>query len=257
MCRKKETAGILEAYHNVFLPDKPKKKAYYRTDEYYELPEEYSKILVKWVIKWKENPQGDSEFESFLDQENKKIWASSKKNKDYNFWSKRRFIVHLRWVSGLQILFIVFLLGVSASPIWIYLINCCFGTNHKLSRLLDVLPLNAGLIAGVESVFLLSIIIISIVNNKWIVVKKYQETWARKALLRHKLSNEMLKYIYSFQPYDKAVKQKRDNLFMLNVLAILDQNMEKFVQNMEEKEHGLVDDILSLKASAKSDDKDK
>ena len=244
--------GRLTAYSNVFWPEMPKKKHDYEYNGNNVLPDPYNKILEEWKTIW----TGKNEFKPFLEKEYKTICASAKKHQDYNFWSKRRFIVHLRWVSGLQILYIVFLLGVSTSPIWIYLINRCFGTKHLLRRLLDILPLNAGLIAGIEAVFLLSIIIISIVNNKWIVVKKYQETWARKALLRHNLSDEMLKYIYALEPYDEVVKQKRDKLFMLNVLAILDQNIEKFVQNMEEKEHGLIDDILSLKASAKSDAKD-
>ena len=247
----KELSNRWVAYRDVFWPNKPRKADYY-TETKFKLPDEYNKILEKWVTTW----TGKSEFKDFLEEKYIRICAGTEKHEDYNFWSKRRFIVHLRWVSGLQILYIVFLLGVSTSPIWIYLINRCFGTKHLLRRLLDILPLNAGLIAGIEAVFLLSIIIISIVNNKWIVVKKYQETWARKALLRHNLSNEMLKYIYSLEPYDADVKQKCDKRFMSNVLAILDKDMEKFVQNMEEKEHGLVDDILSLKTSAKSDAKD-
>ena len=95
--------GRWTAYSSVFWPEKPKKKHDYEYNGNNVLPDPYNKILEEWKTIW----TGKNEFKPFLEKEYKTICASAKKHQDYNFWSKRRFIVHLRWVSGLQILYIV------------------------------------------------------------------------------------------------------------------------------------------------------
>lgn len=73
---------------------------------------------------------------------------------------------------------------------------------------------------------------------KWIDIKKYQETLARHHAHRHKLDKEMFQYIYSIGNYNSPNKKKR---FIENVFRIEDENEEKFVKNMEEKERSLND----------------
>lgn len=89
-----------------------------------------------------------------------------------------------------------------------------------------------------NSLFLIPLVMLGGVVSKWIDIKKYQETWSRHSRHQHLLLTEMLKFISALEPYDCSDKRL---VFTRNVLCIWENNQMKFVQNMENKEKGLMD----------------
>lgn len=83
----------------------------------------------------------------------------------------------------------------------------------------------------------LSIVMIvpSYMVSRWIDIKKYQETWSRYTAIRTDLLQEMVKYLYDQQPYDKIDKNIQ---FMNKMLELSKQNIDNFQSNMK-KEKGL------------------
>lgn len=212
-------------------------------------------VLRKWTAVWEIGSDKEADlFVPILSSAHEKACRSAKHHRELNFEMKKRFVT-MFWTSiAAQILYIVFVGAVFSSPAWIYIINQMFKTNHSLHRLLDLIPLSASLLAAIEAAIVLFMVITSIGVNKWIQIKKCQETWARQTALKHKLNCEMIKFIYSIDGYKKGDTDKKRELFIENILAILDTNIEKFVRNLEEKEHSLTEDIIGLYKPANASD---
>ena len=212
-------------------------------------------VLCKWTEVWKSGSDKETDlFVSILSSAHEKACRSAKHHRELNFEMKKRFVTMFRASIAAQILYIVFVGAVFSSPVWIYIINQIFKTNHSLHRLLDLIPLSASLLAAIEAAIVLFMVITSIGVNKWIQIKKCQEAWARQTALKHKLNCEMIKFIYSIDGYKKGDSDKKRELFIENILAILDTNIEKFVRNLEEKEHSLTEDIIGLYKPANASD---
>lgn len=93
------------------------------------------------------------------------------------------------------------------------------------------------------AVFLLIIWGASIVN-KWIEIKKYQETWIRHSDHMYMLEKEMLKFIEEMEPYEvypARTDEQRVKKFIQNILDIEKSNQDVFSQNMNNKEKELMD----------------
>lgn len=95
---------------------------------------------------------------------------------------------------------------------------------------------------------LLSIVLYA--KEKHIGVHKYQETWVRHRNSLSKIQMEMVKYSQKLAPYDVQDGDERDMTFKIRFMEIMNENNEKFVDNMENKEISLSDlpDKLNLKA---------
>lgn len=92
-------------------------------------------------------------------------------------------------------------------------------------------------------IFFISICGAAIIN-KWIEIKKYQETWVRHSVHSYQLEKEMLKFVEEIHPYEVYPFQsdeKRCKMFIANILAIEEVNMELFSDNMNNKEKELMD----------------
>lgn len=76
---------------------------------------------------------------------------------------------------------------------------------------------------------------------KKIEIYKPQETWARHRRTLYRMQVEMIKYCECLEPYNVADRDIVDRLFTLRMLSIFDNNINKFVDNMENKEASLSD----------------
>ena len=76
---------------------------------------------------------------------------------------------------------------------------------------------------------------------KWLDIKRYQETWARRRTLQVQLDNEAARYYYRIGDYKEDDKVFNANLFLQRSLALLDENVLRFNKNMSEHEKSLTD----------------
>ena len=74
--------------------------------------------------------------------------------------------------------------------------------------------------------------------SKWLDIKKYQTTWVRHTYLLQQLNYEMLLYIYGMKCYSEFDKE---TIFMLRVLDIWRNNLDKFTRDMEQNEKEMMD----------------
>ena len=74
--------------------------------------------------------------------------------------------------------------------------------------------------------------------SKWLDIKRYQATWVRHTYLLQQLNYEMLLYIYEMKYYDEFDKEA---IFMLRVMDIWRNNLDKFTKDMEKNEKGMMD----------------
>lgn len=79
---------------------------------------------------------------------------------------------------------------------------------------------------------------------KWLDIKKFQETWARYSWHLHRLNREMLLFISGMAPYHKEDKKI---VFAKKIIRIWDENENKFVYNIGEKEKSLTNNAEILK----------
>lgn len=91
-------------------------------------------------------------------------------------------------------------------------------------------------------------VIMTRIFNKWINVKKYQETWIRHSNHRHQLDIEILKFLEKLEDYDNLDREERKILFKINIITIWNGNQKKFEENMknEEKLDGIIQNVQSL-----------
>ncbi|MBR2836036.1 MAG: hypothetical protein IKE43_10085 [Coriobacteriales bacterium] len=224
----------------VFSTELPSSSYSFSTDE------NTNKILEEWSITWgNDYPL----FKSYFIEQFKQSSSRADQNRDYNFWGKRRIVRIYNFLILAQLLYIIFLLAVFSSPLWIGLINSIFSTYFKPTFLLDSIQLDGGLIAGIEAVLLTSFAIVFISKNTWLNVKKYQETWARHRLTQYRLLHEMLRFLDKTNPYNNPGNDKR--MFIENTLAILDEDMQMFHRNLTDKEVSVLKDFLSIPETIK------
>ena len=91
-----------------------------------------------------------------------------------------------------------------------------------------------------SGVILFMFVVVARIIAKWLDVKKYQETWVRHADHKYKLDQEMFKYVQNLDQYKVTGILKR-TYFMEKVMTIWDENQQKFVKNMDEREKEMTD----------------
>lgn len=187
-------------------------------------------IFNCWEKEWKNVSgyieQKDLFFHLFIDIY-EHIQRKEKDNRMNNFKWKRLFIVML-----------------AAGPVMVFIVNILprivvkIGFIFKIPFLsgLDNQIITEGLLEelffGVEGVVLW--IFIAFLIQKWLNVKKYQETWVRHSDQKLALEQEMIKFVYEIDGYeDQNTKRK---LFVERCLEIWKINQKKFSDNMNNKE---------------------
>lgn len=97
------------------------------------------------------------------------------------------------------------------------------------------------------TIYVIAVIMTGILN-KWINVKRYQETWIRHSNHRHQLDMEILKFLEKLEEYSGLDFQEQKILFKKNIIAIWNGNQKKFEENMknEEKLDGIIQDIQAV-----------
>ena len=68
---------------------------------------------------------------------------------------------------------------------------------------------------------------------KWLDIKKYQESWARYTRTRSRILSEMVRYIYRVDKYNSDFRKV---IFIESILEITNKNINKFHDNMTNKE---------------------
>lgn len=186
-----------------------------------------SDILDLWKRKWKKAARNNTceqmmiqmKFMELFFYVYRSVHSKSELNKLKNFKYKSTYLfICIIEAIGLPlgILFILFLL---------------LGKNQNIAieSIVKVL-LGSGILFTGVTVF-------SKIAAKWIAVAKYQETWARHSRQRQKMEREILLYLTDMNPYDD---NDRNNVFIYRMLQIWDRNQEKFADNLENREEGLL-----------------
>lgn len=170
-------------------------------------------IFDKWYFEWmKKADTNEREFGNLLERIYKDICKKYQKNKRNNFISKFIYI-------GVIIIIFICLILYFLWSIW---------ENEE--------TING--VIGNGILFIIFIIALNIIS-KWIDIKKYQETWSRHRKHLYLLQQEMLYFLYQLGDYDpeKAYYDSdRRKYFMKRIFEIENINIEKFLDNMENKE---------------------
>lgn len=179
-------------------------------------------VFEKWEEIWKEERQvlhiaeNEDVFGKLLKESYAYTVEKAKYNRMMNFVSKSVFLgISALGFLGMMVLWNKYIAG-----------------ERSLSTLL------AGGLA------ILFVICIGSIISKWIDIRRYQETWARYSLHRHKIEREMLKYIEELEPYKKYClpgSKPRTEVFIENIIKVWDENQNSFVDNMVNKEKELMD----------------
>lgn len=233
----KESRRIMAEAYSAY---KPKEACAYTLDC------ENEDLLKAWEIKWE---QGDDHFKKYFKNVYQQSCTVAERNRDYNFWGKSQIAKNFHYLAIVQFLFLVFLTVVYTSPAWVYCLNKFFSSKHSLSTLVKTVPLDAGLIIGVEAILLTSFLVAFISKSTWLNVKKYQETWARHRLTQNRLLHEMLRFLDETEPYNEEDLNNRKQTFVKRTLTIIDENVQLFSKNMTEKEVPLLKDFFSIEGS--------
>ena len=72
--------------------------------------------------------------------------------------------------------------------------------------------------------------------EKWIRVKKYQETWVRHSVHLLRLKSEMISFIWRVPPYDQMCLLDRKQRFLERFVELEKENADKFAGNMANEE---------------------
>ena len=191
--------------------------------------EELEKIEnVEYIISAYEDQQKQAAYffyrmESEIDET---VEGDKRKNKDDNFKGKNNFIRY--WMG-----FFVIQLAVVA-----FLFN-------QLGRGESVIQS----FAYIEAALLITLVIGSIAISKIIDVNKPQETWSRHTYYQFLRQQEMFRFLLQEGDYrgDDELGVKK---FIVNMMKIEERNIEKFSNNMETKEKGMLDELeIPLKMS--------
>ncbi len=89
--------------------------------------------------------------------------------------------------------------------------------------------------------FLLALTIVKIVD-----IGKYQETWSRHSRFQFLRKQEMIMFLLEEGPYSNLHNDDLARKFIKRILKIEEQNINRFCENMENKEKGLFDEINQM-----------
>lgn len=183
-------------------------------------------IYQMWDAEWKRLPEFGGKNDPFYP-----LFASvyadvkkkSEQNKKNNFKWKRIFVIFL--VSGPVAALLIKLIS------WVLTL---FNLQNTLSH------------SAFQSFEIAAIwLFLAFMIQKWLNVKKYQETWARHADHCLALEQEMLKFVYGIDGYEKEDTKRR--IFIERCLEIWKENQKKFSDNMNNKEFVLMNSLSEFK----------
>lgn len=210
-------------------------------DEVNELNE---KILREWKECWKincsygNNPEA---FEKIVEVNYKFFQMKAKKNARNNFNYKENVIKRIRKsvTIAMAILIIYYLFYLLMSSV-----SGSFEISMPIVKQIKVIyPATNNFTEFMTIVIVIGILFLikMFAEIKNIGVRKYQETWARHQKAFHEIQVEMIKYRHALLPYNNSDVQLNNTEFMLRILDILNDNNQKFVDNMENKEEKISD----------------
>ena len=230
-------------------------------------------IRDRWIDKWeKSHPNEDLEYEDkekkniegrkkdqenkSKDQENRKIespkrnigfiirvnydffMTKAKENGEKNFKMKKR-LIRSTYFGILLMLVLSFMLLLLP-----YLtLNNTDTDEWKLWIFLLKLPIKIEITQARGTMAFLMVLLAAWIYTsvKKIEIYKPQETWVRHRRTLYRMQVEMLRYCECLEPYNIADRNVVDRLFTLRMLSIFDNNINKFADNMENKEASLSD----------------
>ena len=159
--------------------------------------------------------------------------------KSYNY-SEEKLLINKKWNFGIKIAYIIFLFLLLVAQIIMF-----------FKWIWPSLPnISLDCVCAIEIPLLLFIILGTMVVVKILDIKKYQETYARHKRFQNLREMEMLRFI--MEKEKKNENHKNDDyflLFMKQIMEIERSNVEKYCDNLEQKEKNLMDglDILGFK----------
>lgn len=193
-------------------------------------------IVANWQTVWNADPMvienGGSVvkinenicFKEWLLTEMDFLECKVAKNKKYNFGIKKAILAYL------AILVVVFLI-------------------YTVLVLVDVFKM-----LDVKKYIMLLVVLLSLVYvaTKWLDMKKYQESLARYTKLKTKILSEMVRYIYKVDKYDTKLRKV---VFIENILQIIGGNINKFHDNMVNKEKDIspIKDAMEIFSPSKKE----
>lgn len=157
-------------------------------------------------------------FKSYIDAKEK-----IKKNKKWNYLLKIGFILVLCVVLIVQI--------VLFNKFW-----------HELPTVKD----STSLFVQMEGALLIILALSSLIISKILDVKKYQETWARHQRYQFLREQEMLRFVLHEENYSANRGEGNLKRFVKNIWQIEKMNINKFCDNMENKEKGMIDEMTGI-----------
>lgn len=200
-----------------------------------EYPNERKRNFEEFEKEWrKNNNQGTDEiFIRNLESGYNEICRKIKKNKRKNFQMK------LLCLTPFCIITILFVVVIFKYNIEVYSMSKSFSGFLEKSNW--TFPIYS------TTIYVIAVIMTGIFN-KWINVKKYQETWVRHSNHRHQLDIEILKYLEKLEEYRNLNLEEQKILFKKNIIAIWNGNQKKFNENMEneEKLDGILQDVQAI-----------
>lgn len=200
---EKRSKKVTERYDNKLL------LKYYKDSE-------GTRILQEWEAVWKQRNPGEESVRNFFYKrfvEDYRItFLKSRRNKTRNFIWKTIF------------LFVLFGSLVCCGLLFYYSYlqkdESLFKSTISSGGLLVFVMLTCGIV------------------SKWLDIKKYQSTWVRHTYLLQRLNYEMQLYIYGMKYYSQFDKEE---VFILRVLDIWMNNLNKFTEDMEQNEKEMMD----------------
>lgn len=210
-------------------------------DEVNELNE---KIFCEWKECWKINcsyGNNTEAFEKIVEINYEFFQMKAKKNARNNFNYKENVIKRIRKTAtiAMVILFIYYLFYLLMSSV-----SGSFEISMPIVKQIKVVcPVTNNFTEFMTIVMVIVILFLirMYAEIKNIGVRKYQETWARHQKAFHGLQMEMIKYRHALLPYNNSDVKLNNTEFMLHILDILNDNNQKFVDNMENKEEKISD----------------
>lgn len=120
------------------------------------------------------------------------------------------------------------------------IVSVAFGAGYYIAQSDHSL----GVFAGYSTIGIIITALILAIISRGLSIYKCQETWARHSKQQYTMDREILLFIEELAPYN--TEQKKE-LFILNCVLIWDGNIDKFRENMENKEEKLISglDVLS------------
>lgn len=153
----------------------------------------------------------------------KEARQKKKKNNDLNFKNKRWFIYLI-----------------------IYTILAHILLSLLFVILYWVLHFSGKQLLAIEAFVLFVPVMVAIVIGKNLDINKYQETWSRHTQFQYLRDQEMLCFLLHSEPYKAGEDADKVERFVKAILEIEGKNITKFCENMDTKEKGVLDEVLSI-----------